>query len=243
MRRARPAGAGATAGDEAPEYWVTYSDLLVSLLVVFALLLFTTLARMQRDRALAEASRVTVRQTVDRTDGVIRTAGDVMGARGGVRFDSTTRTLTVSDEMLFPFGRAELRAEGRRLVDAVATQFLPRLLADTGVDRHMEAIVVEGHTDTVGTYLSNLDLSQRRAQSVLRQIVEATDSLPGAERLRELLVASGRSKVEALRAAREGRYDSDKARRIVIRVRMRDDELLRQVLGEVGAARAAAARP
>lgn len=218
--------------DEPPEYWVTYSDLLVSLLVVFALLLFASLARMQVERATADRTREAVRRTLATSDLAMHTAVSALGDSGVVGYDARTRTLTVRDEVLFDFGSAALKPHGEDVVRRIATQFLPGLLGDTAVSGHIEAIVVEGHTDTVGTYLSNLDLSQRRAQTVMRELVTMTDSEPYAELARSLLVASGRSEVDALEAASEGHYDATLARRIVLRVRLRDAEMLRQLLGD-----------
>jgi chemotaxis protein MotB len=230
VRRMLPSS-GAHA-DETPEYWVTYSDLLVSLLVVFALLLFVALARIESERRAGEKGRTAVRETIETTGRAVGAAAEAMGDSSSVQYDARTRTLTVRDEVLFDFGSDRLRPEGVKLVRAVGVRFVPRLLSDTVVDRNIEAIVVEGHTDTVGTYLSNLGLSQRRAQNVMRTLVETTYGLDYAPRLRELLVASGRSEVEALEAVSNGRYDDARARRIVLRVRLRDEELLRRLLGE-----------
>lgn len=216
--------------DEVPEYWVAYSDLLVSLLVVFALLLLAALARMERTRQAAEAGREAVEQTIATSDRAMVAAASAMGASGSAHYNAQTRTLTVREQVLFDFASDRLRPEGVELVRRIATHFVPALLADTVVDRNLETIVVEGHTDTVGSYLSNLDLSQRRAQSVMRTIVETTYGVPNAERIRALLVASGRSEVEALDAVQQGTYSPERARRIVVRVRLRDDELLRRLL-------------
>jgi chemotaxis protein MotB len=218
--------------DEPPEYWVTYSDLLVSLLVVFALLLFASLARMEVERAAADNARTAVRKTLVASDHAMRTAVSAMGDTSVVGYDARTRTLTVRDEVLFDFGSAALKPRGVEVVHTIATRFLPGLLSDTAVSGHIEAVVVEGHTDTVGTYLWNLDLSQRRAQTVMRALVEMTYGKPYAARTRSLLVASGRSEVDALEAAAAGRYDARRARRIVLRVRLRDAEMLRQLLGD-----------
>lgn len=210
--------------DEAPEYWVAYSDLLVSLLMVFALLLFLTLSKMQRDVQVAKG-------TVDANKAAVAAAvGDIAGSGGmNVKFDPKTQALSIPDEVLFEYGSAALRAEAEKAMRGVATGFLRRLLTDEKAARRIESIVVEGHTDTVGSYISNLDLSQRRAQAVMRALVEATYGLEYAPKLRELLVASGRSEVEALRAAAAGSYDPSKARRIALRVRFRNDELLDQI--------------
>lgn len=217
--------------DEPPEYWVTYSDLLVSLLVVFALLLFASLARIEVERAVADKTRDAVRRTLATSDRAMHTAVAALGDSGVVGYDVRMRTLTMREEVLFDFGSAALKPRGREVVRKIATRFLPSLLGDTAVSRHIEAIVVEGHTDTVGTYLWNLDLSQRRAQTVMRELVRMTYDQPFAEVARSLLVASGHSEVEALKAAAAGRYNAALARRIVLRVRLRDEEMLRQLLG------------
>lgn len=213
--------------DEPPEYWVTYSDLLVSLLVIFALLLFLALARIQGERAAVDRTRAIAKEAIQAGDAAMDAAVAAMGD-SSVAYDPRTRTLTVRDEVLFSFGSSTLRSEAKALISQVAQRFLPSLLGDTTVARYVDAVVVEGHTDTVGTYLTNLDLSQRRAQSVLTAIVRETEGMPIAERVRSLLVASGRSEVEA--AALGSRYSDVQARRIVIRVRLRETELLRSIL-------------
>ena len=220
----RRASRTTTVHDEAPEYWIAYSDLLVSLLMVFALLLFLTLSKMQRDVKVAKG-------TVDANNAAVAAAvGDIGGANGmHVVFDERTQALSIPDEVLFSYGSAALRPEAAQAMRGVATGFLQRLLTNEKAAARIESIVVEGHTDTVGSYISNLDLSQRRAQAVMRALVESTYGTAYAPKLRELLVASGRSEIEALRDAGAGTYDPSKARRIALRVRFRNDELLEQI--------------
>jgi chemotaxis protein MotB len=213
------------AEDDAPEYWVTYADLLVSLLMVFALLLFLTLSKMQRDVA-------DVGKTITANNEAVRVAVTSMGASGsggGLWFDPKAQALTMNSEVLFAYGSAALRPEAEATIRAVATQFIPALLQNPTTAAQLQEIVVEGHTDTVGTYMSNLDLSQRRAFSVMRAIVEGTYGTPYAERLRSLITASGRSEVEWRQA--DGSYDAARARRIAIRIRFRNDDLLKRLVG------------
>jgi chemotaxis protein MotB len=209
--------------DEVPEYWITYSDLMVSLLMVFALLLFLAMARLQ-----AEKKRV-----ADAIAGVqvaIGAAGTVLKASGGsIVVDSVSGTLTMNSELLFSYGSAVLHPEAEQQISRIATVFLQRLLRKPSVDTLLQEIVVEGHTDTVGTYMSNLGLSQQRAYSVLRAMVESTYGMPHAGRLRQLIVASGKSEVMPIRGP-NGQIDADRSRRIAIRLRFRDDVMLKQLL-------------
>lgn len=213
--------------DEAPEYWVAYSDLLVSLLMVFALLLFLVLAQIDGRIKAAEAI---FRANSAAVEAAMRGLGGP--GSGSVDFDPKKQALAIRDEVLFASGSAALKPEAKVAMQKLATGFLADLVTRNGTTRRIESINVEGHTDTVGTYLYNLDLSQRRAQAVMQALVEATDDSTYAPQLRELLVASGRSKVEALRAVEQRTYSADKARRIVLRVRFRNDELLEQLFSQ-----------
>lgn len=212
--------------DEVPEYWITYSDLMVSLLMAFALLLFIVLGREQ-----ARANEV--RQQVAARDTVIRAAAAQLDSAGrSFHFDSATGTLAIGTEVLFAFGSAHLAPEARGHVELLATQYLPGLLSEAVVDSLLQEIVIEGHTDTIGTYLSNLRLSQERAFSVMQAVLDASSNGPWDERIRHLLTASGRSETQPKFV--NGSISDAGSRRIEVRLRFRDDELLRGILAKSG---------
>ena len=85
-----------------------------------------------------------------------------------VKFRLESRGLVVtivSDKVLFEPGQADLRPEGRELVDKLAA----------AVGRLPNRLAVEGHTDNVpisGRYPSNWELSTARATTVLRELIE-----------------------------------------------------------------------
>ncbi len=68
-------------------------------------------------------------------------------------------------DVLFEFGSATLTSAGRRSVRDAASVFL-----DQGRGRR---ISVEGHTDSIGAELFNQGLSERRAGSVSRSLIDA----------------------------------------------------------------------
>jgi chemotaxis protein MotB len=93
---------------------------------------------------------------------------DKEGLGDTVRFRLEPRGLVVtivSDKVLFNPGEADLRPEGREVVDKLAAAIgpLPNKLS------------VEGHTDNTpisGRYPSNWELSTARATTVLRELIE-----------------------------------------------------------------------
>ena len=216
--------------DEVPEYWITYSDLMVGLLMTFALLLFLAMAKVQQEVRAAEG---VIRANKD----AIRLAGEqLQGSGRTVMLDSATGTLTLNSELLFAYGSAKLKPEALDQINGIATVFLPALLKQPSVDTLLQEIVVEGHTDTVGTYMSNLVLSQQRAYSVMNALVEATYGMSYAPRLRTLIVASGKSEVRPVFGV-DG-IDAARSRRIEIHLRFRDDAILKRIVEATHAASA-----
>jgi len=93
---------------------------------------------------------------------------DKEGLGDAVKFRLESRGLVVtivSDRVLFEPGQAELRDEGREVVDKLAA----------AIGRLPNKLTVEGHTDNVpisGRYASNWELSTARATTVLRELIE-----------------------------------------------------------------------
>lgn len=212
----------AEAPDDAPEYWIVYSDLMVSLLMAFVLLLFIALGR--------EQARVKAAGTAlaDRAEALRRAASTLSREGRAFAFDSASGTLTVDASVLFAFGSAEVAPSARTELRAVAIAFLPNLLREQAVDSLLQEIVVEGHTDTIGTYLDNLRLSQARAFSVMEALLEDARGSPLEGRIRALISAAGRS--ESRPVVDGGRIDNPRSRRIVIGLRFRDDAMLRSLV-------------
>ena len=97
---------------------------------------------------------------------------DVLGRQDGVRIEGDR--FVFSSEVLFPPGRAALSPEGRDEVAKVAS--ILRAVADDIPDGIDWIIRVDGHTDNVslsglGEFADNWELSQARALSVVRYMV------------------------------------------------------------------------
>ena len=74
-------------------------------------------------------------------------------------------TVNLMDKILFASGKAEIKSEGKRVLDKIAKAFLNRF-----PDREIR---VEGHTDNIpfrGSVLNNWNLSTQRAISAVRYL-------------------------------------------------------------------------
>ncbi len=100
-------------------------------------------------------------------------AADGLGDTVHFRLEARGLVVTVvTDRVLFDTGDADLRPEGREVIDHLAPALAP-------LPNHL---AVEGHTDNVpisGRYPSNWELSTARATTVLRELVERHGIAPG----------------------------------------------------------------
>ena len=146
-----------------------------------------------------------------------------------VSVDEQTGAIALPSEMLFDDASNELSRAGRNYLDRFLPVYLNVLLSDD-FKPYIAEIIIEGHTDSRGAYLYNLNLSQKRALSVANYVLEDR-SMSGtlkltdenALALRTLITASGRS-FSAPVLDGNGREDQDASRRVEIKFRLKDDE-------------------
>ena len=98
-------------------------------------------------------------------------------------------------------------------------------------ENYVSEILIEGHTDSLGTYLDNLALSQQRALAVASYVLD--DDYRGISarqksRLREVVTANGRSFSDPVLDA-NGFEDMDASRRVVFKFRLTDEQMIQQL--------------
>jgi len=104
--------------------------------------------------------------------------------------DARGTILSMSD-ILFEFGKADLKSELKENLAEIAA-ILKNLLTDANV-------IIEGHTDNVGTAAANKKLSEQRASAVLQYLVDR-----GVDKKRLKSVGYGLEKPVADNSTKEG---------------------------------------
>ena len=144
--------------------------------------------------------------------------------------DRNTGAIAFTGAVLFDTNRNELKDSGKALLNAFLPVYIRTLMSEEN-EGYVGEIIIEGHTDTSGTYLHNLALSQERALAVAEYCLgpEMTD-LTSAEKetLQRILTANGRSYADPVYKA-DGTVDMEASRSVVFKFRMKDSEMIDQM--------------
>jgi len=144
-----------------------------------------------------------------------------------ISIDPKSGALRFASNVLFNQGQATLKPEAKQELSRVLGHYIDALLRDPQMRRNIDRIVIEGHTNSDGTYLYNLELSQQRALAVMTFLYE---QYPQNRKLfRQYLSASGRSYAEPI-LGRNGKEDKEASRRIEINFRIRNEEAVRELM-------------
>ena len=142
--------------------------------------------------------------------------------------DPDTGDILLDSAVFFETNSSNIKDSGEMLL----RQFLPVYLSVLLQDRYqyyVGEIIIEGHTDTAGTYINNLKLSQDRALNVATFCLE----MPGLTRvqtlkLQEMLTAKGRSYSDPVYYA-DGTVNMDASRRVEFKFRLKDAEMIAEM--------------
>ena len=166
---------------------------------------------------------------------------DIIGAlqsafnNSGMTVDAQTGSITFSSDVLFNYNSAVLTEESKETLKEIIPMYLGVLLQEQ-YRNYIAEIIIEGHTDTDGSYLSNLQLSYNRASSVARFCLDEGNGLNGEEigRLQRLLTVNGRSYSNPVNhgpgdTESQDAVNMEASRRVEIKFRLKEDEMIEKI--------------
>ncbi len=143
-----------------------------------------------------------------------------------VKIDSQSGSLRLSSSILFDKGSAKLKKSSKKELKKVFINYIGALTSNRNIRDQLDRIEIEGHTDSDGTYLFNLNLSQKRAYAVMNYLL--TLDFTKKNNIKPLLVATGRSYQDLIYKDndKENKYES---RRIEIKFRLKNDDAMNEI--------------
>ena len=138
--------------------------------------------------------------------------------------DPNSGDIMLDSAVFFETGSAEIRQEGKDLLDRFIPVYLDVLLRDTYSD-YLGEIIIEGHTDSKGSYESNLKLSQNRALQVALYCLKMPSlTAEQKQQLQKILTAKGRSYADLIYV--DGVEDAEASRRVEFKFSLKDSEMI-----------------
>lgn len=218
--------------------WLSVSDLMTGLMVIFLFIAIAYISRVQQNQSVLTDYVETKNQLHDKL--VKEFEGDTLKWQMAIGKDLSMKFKEPT--VLFASGSYELTPRFKEILD----EFLPRyfnILLNDSLKNNIQEIRIEGHTDNVpiprydeDPYIANVILSQQRALSVLRYLRKMPSYQQYSEEQRSLLefwfTANGLSYGKAVDNA--GNYinkshneiDKDMSRRVEFRIITSGDEVL-----------------
>tara|TARA_B100001063_G_scaffold236353_1_gene256052 strand:- start:9785 stop:11044 length:1260 start_codon:yes stop_codon:yes gene_type:complete len=147
-----------------------------------------------------------------------------------INIDEKSGAITFSSNILFDQGKYTLKEESKQELSVILKKYLQALLDDENIRKYIHSITIEGHTNSDGSYLDNLALSQQRALEVMQFLY--TSQIADKTLLEKYVNASGRSYSDIV--YKDGVEDKDNSRRIEIKFRIKNEAAIKELQNFLG---------
>ena len=152
-----------------------------------------------------------------------------------MKVDAQTGSITFSSDVLFRFNSSTLTEDSKKTLRDVIPMYLDVLLQDR-FRGYIAEIIIEGHTDTHGTYMSNMELAHNRADAVASFCLDKKNGLSEEkiEQLQQLLTVNSKSSSSPVyekdtAGNATGQVDMAASRRVEIKFRLKEDEMIEKI--------------
>ena len=182
------------------------------------------------------AQRAALDEQTDRIDDLVglraRIIADLSNALAAnnirATVDSNTGDIVLDSAVLFNSNSAAILEDGRILLNQFIPLYLSVLFKPEYID-YLGQIIVEGHTDTNGDYISNLELSQNRALNVAKYVLQMPSlTEPQQNYLQKILTSTGRSESDPV-YNRDGTVNMAASRRVEFKFSLKDAEMIEEL--------------
>ena len=191
----------------------------------------TQQSQLETQQAQLENQQQQIEQLVGMKTRIITSLSSALKQSGiSASVDPVTGSIALESDVLFESGKYDLTEAGRQFVDQFLPVYLDVLFSDE-YESYVSEIIIEGHTDSVGGYLSNLALSQQRALAVASYVLGEQCHAVSADvknQLRPVVTVNGRSFSDRI-FDESGVEDMAASRRVVFKFRLTDEQMIQQL--------------
>lgn len=204
-------------------FWVTMTDLLLGLAMVFMtlfVLMMTgyTQQKMQQQQTQSDIAKELIK--------------NLQAQNIDAQVDKMTGQVKISDLELFDLNSFELSPKGKQYLSKFVPIYVNTIFSNKKLSDKIVNVVIEGHTDSqtfAGVpseeeqFAKNMDLSLKRANAVEDYIFLTGYNRNFTDNLTKTLVVEGKSYSEPVLV--DGKEDFNKSRRVELKLIVKDYEL------------------
>ncbi|MBP2028765.1 chemotaxis protein MotB [Acetoanaerobium pronyense] len=221
--------------EEDTNYWISFSDLMAGMLIIFILLfIFRMLDYSQSSeklnetqRELEETKKIVLELSGTRAKIIALLQEAFEKEKIDIAVDINTGSIMLREGVLFDVAKSQMKDEGKEFLERFIPVYLRILLENEEINQELAEIIIEGHTDDVGSYIYNLGLSQDRAFNVATFILSDEFEYNHKEKLKKYLTANGKSFSNPI--YKDNEIDRESSRRVVLKFRLKEEETLLEI--------------
>lgn len=203
-------------------FWITMTDLMTGLVLVFVVMFFYTYMTSHLEM---------VQQTLAKEKATQSLQDSLKEQNIDATVDPISGVVKISDLELFEIGSYQLSDKGKAYLAKFAPAYLDSLFSNTYIDKNIDKIVIQGHTDSQTfagkysadeQYMKNMELSLNRAYAVANFMTNTPYNKINGDKLRKMIVVEGASFSDPILV--NGKEDYAKSRRVELKLIMKNSE-------------------
>ena len=208
----------------AEEHWISVSDLMAGLMMIFLLIAILFMIDVQSERDKLREVAVTYNQLRNDLYTDLEREFRKDFVKWGAEIDKDLTIRFKEPRVLFGLGEYQLRDKFKQILQ----DFFPRYVAIITSDKYRDSIIevrLEGHTSSIwrahsskeDAYFNNMELSQARTRTTLRYILELSQVSDSLNWLRRHVTANGLSSARLV-FDKHGKEDQQRSQRVEFRL-------------------------
>lgn len=205
-----------TEHDEENVFWVTMSDMLLGLLMVFMILFVMAMTGFTQRQIKDQATQSEVAKKLSQA---------LKEQKIDASIDTVTGQVKISDLNLFKVNSYDLTPNGKAYLNKFIPIYVNTVLSNPELADKITNIVIQGHTDSqsfknttskTGQFTKNMDLSLKRAESVAEYTFKTGYNKKYTDKLIKTVIVEGKSYTDPVMT--NGKENYAKSRRVELKL-------------------------
>ncbi len=201
-------------------FWITMTDLMTALVLVFIVLFFYTYVTSSYEKIQSKLEQDRASKALQET---LKNQNINAKVEAGV--------VKISDLELFNVNSYELSDKGRKYLDKFAPAYFNSLFSNDYLNKNVAKIIIQGHTDSQTfkgkfsadeQYMKNMELSLKRAYEVANYMTGTPYNKSNGDKLRKMIIVEGASYSSPVLV--NGKEDFDKSRRVELKIVLKNNQ-------------------